>query len=61
MLQCTDRVLTVFCCSVLIGLAEAEVLPDAEVQKGALNILINCVCGPVERVSVWLEVPGFQL
>lgn len=37
--------------SVLTGLAEGEILSDAEVQKSALNVLINCVCGPVERVS----------
>ena len=35
----------------LVGLAEAEILPDADVQRGALNVLINCVCGPPERVS----------
>eukprot|EP00105_Crassostrea_gigas_P019132 XP_011437507.1 PREDICTED: protein VPRBP [Crassostrea gigas] len=36
--------------SVLIGLAEGE-LQDPEVQKSALNIIINCVCGPVERLG----------
>lgn len=35
----------------LIGLAEGE-LQDPEVQKSALNIIINCVCGPVERVGL---------
>lgn len=53
--------LVVLCYSVLTGLAEGEVLPDAEVQKGALNILINCVCGPVERVSILLEIARFHL
>ncbi|XP_069101399.1 DDB1- and CUL4-associated factor 1-like isoform X2 [Argopecten irradians] len=37
--------------SVLIGLAEGEVLSDPEVQKSALNVIINCVCGPVERLG----------
>nr|KAG5696452.1 hypothetical protein BaRGS_020989 [Batillaria attramentaria] len=37
--------------SVLTGLAEGEVLAEAEVQKAALNILINCVCGPFERLG----------
>nr|XP_022300005.1 DDB1- and CUL4-associated factor 1-like isoform X2 [Crassostrea virginica] len=36
--------------SVLIGLAEGE-LQDPEVQKSALNVIINCVCGPVERLG----------
>lgn len=46
----TIRVLYIFY-SVLIGLAEGE-LQDPEVQKSALNIIINCVCGPVERVGL---------
>ena len=37
--------------SVIIGLAEGEILADAEVQKSALTILVNCVCGPIERVG----------
>ncbi|XP_060078486.1 DDB1- and CUL4-associated factor 1-like [Ylistrum balloti] len=37
--------------SVLIGLAEGDVLSDPEVQKSALNVIINCVCGPVERLG----------
>ncbi|KAJ8302050.1 hypothetical protein KUTeg_021037 [Tegillarca granosa] len=35
--------------SVLIGLAEGEIISDPEVQKSALNVIINCVCGPMER------------
>ncbi|XP_033745476.1 DDB1- and CUL4-associated factor 1-like [Pecten maximus] len=37
--------------SVFIGLAEGEVLSDPDVQKSALNVIINCVCGPVERLG----------
>ncbi|XP_076447473.1 DDB1- and CUL4-associated factor 1-like isoform X2 [Babylonia areolata] len=37
--------------SVITGLAEGEVLSDAEVQKGALNILVSCLCGPSERLG----------
>lgn len=44
-----------FLFSVLTGLAEGEVLADAEVQKAALNVLINCVCGPIERVSTFVD------
>jgi len=38
--------------SVFIGLADGELLAEPEVQKSALNVLINCVCGPIERVSI---------
>lgn len=38
--------------SVFIGLADGEPLAEPEVQKSALNVLINCVCGPIERVSI---------
>ncbi|XP_062610768.1 DDB1- and CUL4-associated factor 1-like [Saccostrea cucullata] len=37
--------------SVLIGLAEGEVIQDPEVQKSALSVIINCVCGPVEKLG----------
>ena len=37
--------------SILIGLADGERFSDADVQRGALNVLINCVCGPSERVG----------
>ena len=36
--------------SVLLGLADGEIA-DADVQKSALNVIINCVCAPVNRVS----------
>ncbi|KAK3101991.1 hypothetical protein FSP39_007955 [Pinctada imbricata] len=40
------------CISILIGLAEGEVLAsEPDVQKSALNVIVNCVCGPVERVG----------
>ena len=38
------------CFSILIGLADGEIVPDPDVQKAALNVIINCVCGPLERV-----------
>ncbi|XP_046327233.1 DDB1- and CUL4-associated factor 1-like isoform X2 [Haliotis rufescens] len=37
--------------SVIIGLAEGEILADPEVQKSALGVLVNCVCGPIERLG----------
>ncbi|XP_059167195.1 DDB1- and CUL4-associated factor 1-like [Physella acuta] len=35
--------------SVIIGLIEGEVINDPEITKAALRVLVNCVCGPVER------------
>ncbi|XP_076077249.1 DDB1- and CUL4-associated factor 1-like [Mytilus galloprovincialis] len=35
--------------SIFINLADGETLAEPEVQKSALNVLINCVCGPIER------------
>jgi len=37
--------------SILLGLADGEVLPDPDVQKAALNVIINSVCGPMSRVN----------
>ncbi|CAG5136799.1 unnamed protein product, partial [Candidula unifasciata] len=35
--------------SVIVGLVEGEVISDAEITKAALRVIVNCVCGPVER------------
>ncbi|KAI8782336.1 DDB1- and CUL4-associated factor 1 [Biomphalaria glabrata] len=35
--------------SVLVGLVEGEVVNDSEIIKAALRVIVNCVCGPVER------------
>ncbi|XP_055999036.1 DDB1- and CUL4-associated factor 1-like isoform X3 [Ostrea edulis] len=43
--------------SVLIGLADGEI-PDPEVQKSALNVIINCVCGPIERLGGFSRYVG---
>ncbi|XP_040214679.1 DDB1- and CUL4-associated factor 1 isoform X1 [Rana temporaria] len=38
--------------SIVLGVAEGEVFThDAEVQKSALQIIINCVCAPEARIS----------
>uniref|UniRef100_A0A8C6VLC0 DDB1- and CUL4-associated factor 1 n=1 Tax=Naja naja TaxID=35670 RepID=A0A8C6VLC0_NAJNA len=38
--------------SIILGLAEGEFfIHDAEIQKSALQIIINCVCGPDNRIS----------
>lgn len=38
--------------NIILGAAEGEIVIDAEVQKSALNVLINCVCSPLYRVSI---------
>ena len=37
--------------SIISGMAEGDILQDAEVQKAALQVIINCVCGPCSKVS----------
>ncbi|KAL4719400.1 hypothetical protein ACJJTC_013822 [Scirpophaga incertulas] len=35
----------------IVGAADGEIVAEPEVQKAALNVLVNCVCAPVHRVS----------
>ena len=37
--------------SILLGLADGEVIGDSEVQKSALRVIINCVCSPSSRYN----------
>ncbi|KAI0224040.1 DDB1- and CUL4-associated factor 1 [Lamellibrachia satsuma] len=37
--------------SILLGLAEGEIMAEPDVQKAALSVIINCVCGPMSRLS----------
>ncbi|KAH3892821.1 hypothetical protein DPMN_016951, partial [Dreissena polymorpha] len=37
--------------SVFIGMSEGDNVQDPEVQRSALSIIINCVCGPLERLG----------
>ena len=39
--------------SILVRLAEGELISDAEIQKSALRVICNCVCGPTERVRLY--------
>lgn len=41
--------------NVILGAAEGEIVADPEVQKAALNVLITCVCAPMNRVSLIFE------
>lgn len=38
--------------NIVLGAAEGEIVADAEVQKSALSLLVNCICGPIHRPSV---------
>lgn len=35
---------------IILGAAEGEIVPDAEVQKSALTVLVHCVCAPICKV-----------
>ncbi|XP_048462480.1 DDB1- and CUL4-associated factor 1 [Rhincodon typus] len=38
--------------SIILGVAEGDIFAnDAETQKSALQVIINCVCGPDKRIS----------
>lgn len=46
---------------VILGAAEGDIVADPEVQKSALHVIINCVCGPVPRMnSVRLTASGVK-
>ncbi|KAJ0023407.1 hypothetical protein NQD34_003306 [Periophthalmus magnuspinnatus] len=38
--------------SIILGVAEGQVLNDAEIQKSALQVIINCVCAPDQSHAV---------
>ncbi|PSN42103.1 DDB1- and CUL4-associated factor 1 [Blattella germanica] len=37
--------------NIVLGAAEGEIVADADVQRAALLVLINCVCAPIHRVG----------
>ncbi|CAG2061379.1 unnamed protein product, partial [Timema podura] len=37
--------------NIILGAAEGEIVADADVQRSALMVLINCVCAPILRVG----------
>lgn len=37
--------------NIVLGAAEGEIVADAEVQKSALSLLVNCICAPIHRPS----------
>ncbi|KAI8427007.1 hypothetical protein MSG28_014652 [Choristoneura fumiferana] len=37
--------------NIVLGAADGEIAPEPEVQKAALNVLVNCVCAPVHRAG----------
>lgn len=40
----------------ILGASEGEIVADAEVQKSALAVLVHCVCAPINKVSVNLNI-----
>lgn len=34
-----------------MAVAEGEIVLDPDCQRSALNVIINCVCGPISRFS----------
>uniref|UniRef100_A0A087YIR1 DDB1- and CUL4-associated factor 1 n=1 Tax=Poecilia formosa TaxID=48698 RepID=A0A087YIR1_POEFO len=49
---------TVVGMSIILGVAEGEVFPnDAEIQKSALQVIINCVCAPDQSLSAFAVAP----
>ncbi|PNF26674.1 DDB1- and CUL4-associated factor 1 [Cryptotermes secundus] len=37
--------------NIILGAAEGEIVTDADVQRAALAVIINCVCAPIHRVG----------
>lgn len=38
--------------NIILGASEGEIVADPDVQKAALQVIINCVCAPIHRVIV---------
>ena len=49
-----NALLTDSFCRLLLRCAEGGLLSDSEVQKAALHVICNCVCGPRMRVSLYI-------
>ncbi|KDR23940.1 protein mahjong [Zootermopsis nevadensis] len=37
--------------NIILGAAEGEIVADADVQRAALAVIINCVCAPIHRIG----------
>lgn len=38
--------------NIILGASEGEIVADPDVQKAALQVIINCVCAPIHRVRL---------
>lgn len=38
--------------NIILGAADGEIVADPDVQRSALNVVINCVCAPIHRVCI---------
>jgi HIV-1 Vpr-binding protein len=36
---------------IILAAAEGEIVADPDCQRSALNVIINCVCGPLSRIG----------
>lgn len=43
---------------IILSAASGELINDPECQRSALNIIINCVCGPMNRNSIMSKTPS---
>ncbi|KAK4878446.1 hypothetical protein RN001_010952 [Aquatica leii] len=41
--------------NIILGAADGEIVADADVQKAALRVLVNCVCAPIHRVGATIS------
>lgn len=41
--------------NIILGASEGEIVADPDVQKAALQVIINCVCAPIHRVGVCIS------
>lgn len=41
--------------NIILGAADGEIVADADVQKAALRVIVNCVCAPIHRVGATIS------
>ncbi|CAK1554395.1 unnamed protein product [Leptosia nina] len=49
--------------SIVLGAADGDIVVEPEVQKAALNVLVNCVCAPLHRAGILtgrISIAGFR-
>ena len=41
----------------ILELADGEILDDSQIQRSSLEVLINCLCNPIERGNINQNFP----